>query len=179
MAMPRSALFMLLLCGACSSEPDVVATARAGGALPFEGNEKCVEGAYKGSFFTWPGDGGTLSLSGTIEFALVKSSRGEFPEIGPNTKLEGKDLDARVYFTADVATQRCVAGSYKTEIVNGKFSGLDENDDPTPGYVEFKGEISGAYSPELRTFSGVWETSPLLNPGNSIKGGWVATLGSQ
>lgn len=176
----------LSLCAACSSDPDVVATYR-GGALPYDEKEKCEEGDYKGRFFTWPSDGGAgeLSLSGTIEFSMVKSQRGgEFLELGPNTKLAGEDSKAGAEFTADVVVGRCVAGSYETRLENGLFLiGKTASGEPALT-VPFEGTITGAYSRALRAFSGRWDTVTrcFVDPESTcsaLSGGWVAALGSQ
>jgi hypothetical protein len=174
---PRSALvgagFALVLCVACSSDPEVVATSVKGGVMlpDIPTISECQAGVYKGSFYA--DQESPLPLSGPLEFSLVQSRQGEFLELGPNTKLEGRDPDTRTEFTADVVTEACVAGAYETKLVNGKFSLLDPDGQPVPDFTyPFEGNIKGEYLASAAVFYGTWDTitTGLLQ----FKGGWVA-----
>jgi hypothetical protein len=173
-----SGLLVLLLCGACSSEPDVVATSQTE-VLPSLKNvvSDCEEGVYKGSFSTVTEEGSfPLELSGLIEFSLAKSARGgEFLRLG-DTKLQGRDPNPAqpAQFKAVIATGECKEGSYEMEITDGEFSFLLPDGGPTGEPVGFEGKIRGEYLLEKHLFYGEWNTVTAV--GLKIGGRWSAFL---
>jgi hypothetical protein len=174
-----SAALALLLCGACNSDPYVVASARDDGLTNIQNVvSDCEEGSYEGWFSTIEMAGNLpLELSGALSFSLVKSERGgEFLRLG-DTKLEGTDPNpARPSrFSAVIETGECKEGSYTTDITHGEFVFLlPDGGVPAGEPAKFTGQISGEYVLKEHTFYGKWNTiTPLGLP---IGGRWAAFL---
>jgi hypothetical protein len=173
-----SAALALLLCGACNSDPYVVAMARDDGLAGFKNVvSDCEEGFYQGAFSTTKTEGNLpLELAGLISFSLVKSERGgEFLRLG-DTKLEGEDTNpARPSrFSAVIETGECKEGSYETTISNGEFVFLLQDGGPASEPAKFTGTISGEYILEKHTFFGEWST--ITPVGLPVGGRWSAFL---
>jgi hypothetical protein len=167
---------MLLLCGGCASDPDVVARARDDGLSGFTNVvSDCEVGAYRGAFSTTKKtDGARLELSGEIKFSLIKSDRGgEFLRIG-DTELSGINSNDTARFNAVIATGECKEGSYETTITSGEFSFLLADGGPAGPSVAFSGKINGEYILEKHTFFGEWET--VTDSGLTNGGRWAAFL---
>ena len=166
---------MLLFCGACSSDPDVLATSKAQPPPTFDLVSNCEEGKYRGSFDALPSMSEILlPLSGVIDFSLARSQLGELLQWG-DTRLEGRDTkNSNAKFEATIKTGRCEAGTYDTQIKDGKFAFLLADGGIFGDEIQFEGNITGEYVLEHHSFYGEWHTESSAKV--KIGGRWSAYL---
>jgi hypothetical protein len=149
---------------ACSSDPDVLASAKDTNSF-LEGGplDVCRAGDYTGAFTTDPtwDSGAPFDVNGTLTFSLgvtTNEKGGEVVEVGPNARLEGDSntpfQGAKVSATLH-ATDPCQGGHIKTEFQEGYYSV------PGAGALPFTGTTLGVYTANVQNdtgqFAGTWD----------------------
>jgi hypothetical protein len=159
-------LAVFALCaGACSTNPDVVATGQtlqeAGpdGRFNTPDRNLCYPGLYKGEFNHSPSPDaqGTFAVSGSITFRLLETNSGEFSTVEsgalsakPN---QGNRISADIDPGADGGGGGCYQGDFRVTLANGEYY-----PDDASGPIRFYGVVEGTYTGGAqRRFSGAWK----------------------